>query len=143
MAAPRTARIAISVISRKDARAANMLRYFTGKPCKHGHIDERQVRNGNCFQCSREHNLEVKHAGCKRRYRANKEAAAEKYRAYYLRRREYMLERSKEYRMQNPEKVNFHSSHRYATRRSAEGKYTTEDIANIRKGDVSLHLPNR
>ena len=131
MAAPRTARVATSIISRKEARAANMLRYFTGKACKHGHIDERQVSSGNCFQCSREHGLEVKRAGCKRRYRANKELVAEKYRAYYLKRRDYMLERAREYQRQNPEKVNFHSSQRSAMRRSAEGKYTAEDISRI------------
>ena len=133
MPAPRTARITTSIISRKEARAAKMLRYFTGKPCKHGHIAERQVSSGNCFQCSREHGLEVKHAGCRRRYQANKESAAVKYRAYYLKRREYMLERAREYQRNNPEKVNFHSGQRAAMRRSAEGRYTAEDINTIRK----------
>ncbi len=130
---PRTPPIAASIISRKEARDAGMLRYFTGKPCKHGHITERQVSSGNCFQCSREHGLEVNREGCKRRYHANKELVAQKYRAYYLKRRDYMLERAREYQRQNPEKVNFHSSQRSAMRRSAEGKFTAEDISRIRE----------
>ena len=40
------------LISRKDAAAQGLKVYFTGKPCKHGHIDTRLVVNGTCRQCS-------------------------------------------------------------------------------------------
>lgn len=40
------------VLSRNDARARGMKRYFTGKPCKHGHVRERQVSDGNCVECA-------------------------------------------------------------------------------------------
>ena len=39
------------IISRKDAIAKGMNRYFTGKPCKHGHISERYTQAGNCDSC--------------------------------------------------------------------------------------------
>lgn len=26
--------------------------YFTGKPCKHGHISKRQTVNGACYECN-------------------------------------------------------------------------------------------
>lgn len=42
----------MNVISCKDARAQGLKRYFTGRPCKHGHIDERHV-TGGCVECSK------------------------------------------------------------------------------------------
>lgn len=43
----------LEVISRKQASDLNLPRYFTGKPCKHGHISERRV-NGHCVECERD-----------------------------------------------------------------------------------------
>ena len=39
--------------SRKEAVALGVPRYFTGKPCKRGHIAERRLSNGACFVCER------------------------------------------------------------------------------------------
>ena len=39
-------------ISRKQAQAQGLKIYFTGKPCKHGHIAVR-VHGGNCLECKR------------------------------------------------------------------------------------------
>lgn len=33
------------------ARAAGILRYSTGEPCRNGHMCERYVHNGNCVEC--------------------------------------------------------------------------------------------
>tara|TARA_R100000687_G_C6413981_1_gene147745 strand:- start:298 stop:879 length:582 start_codon:yes stop_codon:yes gene_type:complete len=41
----------MDIISRKEAKAQGLKRYFTGKPCKHGHISERQISNGSCLTC--------------------------------------------------------------------------------------------
>jgi hypothetical protein len=41
------------VVSCKDAKLAGAVRYYTGKPCKHGHIDERLVSNQTCCACNR------------------------------------------------------------------------------------------
>jgi hypothetical protein len=43
----------LNLISRKDAKAACLKRYYTGKPCKHGQIDERRVHDGACCECQR------------------------------------------------------------------------------------------
>jgi hypothetical protein len=40
--------------ARKAAKAKNLKYYFTGKPCKHGHLSKRLTRNGLCHACSRE-----------------------------------------------------------------------------------------
>jgi hypothetical protein len=41
------------VISRKDALARGLTRYFTGEPCKYGHVAERSVSASNCPECVR------------------------------------------------------------------------------------------
>src|SRR5271157_247897 len=41
------------LISRQEAKAQGLKRYFTGKPCKHGHVAERLVLDGNCLGCAR------------------------------------------------------------------------------------------
>lgn len=39
------------VISRKEARALGLERYFTGKPCLHGHLSERKCESKTCLAC--------------------------------------------------------------------------------------------
>lgn len=51
-------------ISRAQAISAGLSRYFTGKPCQSGHIDERYTANGTCAECirirSRQANAEIR-----------------------------------------------------------------------------------
>lgn len=39
------------IISRAEARTKGLKQYYTGKPCKHGHVAVRQVVNSTCFDC--------------------------------------------------------------------------------------------
>lgn len=90
-------------ISRQEAKQAGLTRYFTGEPCKHGHIDERLVSNSVCITCSairkKEHpkyqqKANKKSLEAKRTWRKNDyEKNPEKYRAY-----------AKKYRDNNKEK---------------------------------------
>jgi hypothetical protein len=41
--------------SREEAKARGLDRYFTGVPCKHGHIAPRYVSTNNCLPCQAEH----------------------------------------------------------------------------------------
>lgn len=43
----------MQIISRAEAKAAASKRYFTDKPCKHGHVAERLTINGSCLECCR------------------------------------------------------------------------------------------
>jgi hypothetical protein len=43
----------MQIISRAEAKAKGLKRYFTGKPCKHGHVAEREVFNATCVECER------------------------------------------------------------------------------------------
>jgi hypothetical protein len=39
------------IITRADALAKGLKRFFTGKPCKRGHVVERRVDTGDCDEC--------------------------------------------------------------------------------------------
>jgi hypothetical protein len=40
-------------ITRKEAKEQGLRYYFTGEPCKHGHLSEKFVSNGTCLVCTR------------------------------------------------------------------------------------------
>jgi hypothetical protein len=44
----------MKIISRAEARASGQTHYFTGKPCKNGHVDKRYVHKATCYTCVRE-----------------------------------------------------------------------------------------
>ena len=46
--------MANAIITRAEAIEKGLTRYFTGKPCKRGHVAERRVANHNCAVCSNE-----------------------------------------------------------------------------------------
>lgn len=41
----------MNIITRKEAKALNLLKYFTGKECVNGHLVERYTQSGSCCQC--------------------------------------------------------------------------------------------
>jgi 5-methylcytosine-specific restriction endonuclease McrA len=105
------------IISRAEAKALGLKRYFTGKPCRRGHIVERYVSIHCCIEC---HRL------------ASAARGPEYQRAYFLANREKLLaqmaaqralsrrercEKQKEYYIQNREKVlDYHKGYRVANR---------------------------
>ncbi len=51
--------------AREEAILLGKSTYFTGKPCKHGHIAERRVSTKTCIQCAKE----IHHAKDRDNYR--------------------------------------------------------------------------
>jgi mannose-6-phosphate isomerase-like protein (cupin superfamily) len=41
------------IISKEDAKLIGQKWYFTGEPCKNGHVDKRYVNTGVCYVCKR------------------------------------------------------------------------------------------
>lgn len=41
-----------SIVTRAEAKAAGLKRYFTGKPCKRDHVAQRYTQDGVCLECS-------------------------------------------------------------------------------------------
>jgi len=73
------------IISRAEAKEQGLKRYFTGKPCKHGHVSERRVSKSDCIECKKKYN--------KRFYEAN----PGRYKEYKKQYRKDNAERQKEY----------------------------------------------
>nr|DAV46134.1 MAG TPA: HNH/ENDO VII superfamily nuclease [Caudoviricetes sp.] len=91
----------MKIISRKDAQALGLVRYYTGMPCKHGHIAERKVSDRKCIDCANLDSLKW--------VRANPEKAATK-RAAWIKRNpdkhcEQYLKHGELYRRRNLDKV--------------------------------------
>lgn len=84
-------------ISKKDAKAAGLKRFFDGTPCKQGHLSERHVINGQCIECSNERSVAWHKANPERTLAAHKRNR-DKYRDEYK-------ARADEYRANNRKKV--------------------------------------
>ena len=103
------------LISRAEAKAKGLTRYFTGKPCKYGHIEERVTSNLTCLECDR---LSSKERN--RQYRAknpdkNKEAV-------------------RQYRTKHPDKI------KERDKRHRAKKFSAKLTAQIETGKSSPHL---
>ena len=60
----------MEIIKRQDALEAGLLLYFTGKPCKYGHIDQRYSSSGLCLSCMPRKNAE--RAAYKKQYKKDR-----------------------------------------------------------------------
>ena len=91
----------MDIVTRKEAKERGLARYFTGKPCPHGHVAERWASTSRCVVCDRKYreaNPE-KISESKRKYReANREKILERKRKYYEANREKIRERQRKYR---------------------------------------------
>lgn len=43
----------MDIITQEEARSSGLIFYFTGKPCKYGHVSERMVKGSACRECKR------------------------------------------------------------------------------------------
>lgn len=88
-------------ITRKEALNKGLKTYFTGKPCKRGHICKRYISKSNCVECHNEY---------AQRYRENNRT--------YI--RNYSNQYSKQYKKNNPDMAVLNS-----VRRKGYLKYQT------------------
>lgn len=108
-----------SYLSRKNAQILGFKRYFTGRPCRRGHIVERYVSSGKCIECQRLNgkqdrlNNPEKIKLRQKRWRAanpekrkeysenNKKHIKEQKRQYHKDNKKHIKERKKQYRKDN------------------------------------------
>lgn len=140
---------ALPATSRSEARALGLSRYFTGKPCKYGHVVERYASYGACTACAyalamgyRADNPEwwreymarwrAENPGKHLEYYHND---PERYRA--RRRRRYQAEpeqertRNRRYKRENPAANVARENRRRARKRNAPGVHTAEDVQRL------------
>lgn len=112
----------MDVISRKEAIEKGLKVYFTGKPCKYGHVAERRVDNKTCLECSKERNKEYREQ--------NKEYFKEYDKEYREKNREQIKEYKKEYgkgyREQNKDQIKEYNKEYYHQNKDQIKEYKKE-----------------
>lgn len=138
------------VISRADAKALGLPRFFTGKPCRHGHLAQRFVGGRVCCECQKvnsrlfaarhpervQQNRKVQRAKSpdyfREHYRRNAEKRKAETRAWYEANRERAWDAMHAWRDRNPEKaraIQQAGTHRRRAREaSATGSHTAADL---------------
>lgn len=94
-----------TIITREEAIEQGLKRYFTGKPCNNGHVEERYTSFGRCCQCSLD---------SARMYREkNLEKVNERIRKWRKENPDKVRESLQKYRNENPEKFRQMQLNRY------------------------------
>lgn len=91
-----------------DAKAAKHIHYFTGKPCKHGHIAPRYVKRYSCTECNRIEK-ERRYIPHPRKLLTPEERAKRK-KAYYLKHQEQIKAFKQQYWIENKEKLSLQNA---------------------------------
>lgn len=123
---------AMELISRSEAKAAGLTRYFTGRPCPKGHVVQRTVASKDCVRCALDRCSRIakanpeKHRADGLRWRANNpEAAAIMSRKAARKHRAKNPEKhnllAKIWRVANPERV-----------KEVARKWRQDNIENVR-----------
>ena len=85
----------LHIVSRDEARAIGLKRYFTGEACRQGHLAERTTSEGKCVECVR--------ARDRARQRAQSEEKKAYLKDYYQKNRRRMVAQALEYQRRNPD----------------------------------------
>lgn len=116
------------IISRQDAIKQGLKRYFTGIPCKRGHICQKTIHN-QCVECAYL-------LGAKIRLKRNsdpewKRRYLEKRALYRAARREELSLKGRNYRKNHPEKMQVIDRNHKLKRKSVEGQHTPFEIKKL------------
>jgi len=119
----------MNLISRKEAKEQGYNRYYTGKPCKYGHVSERDVFTASCMECRRgweqtyrDTNKDTEtykirnKENAKRYYRNNKEEQLANRREYYIANRNRIEAYRRQYYIDNRDKCIDAINKRYAAK---------------------------
>lgn len=114
----------MNIITRFDAKQLGLAKYYTGSPCKRGHLAERSTSNGKCCQCHREDRKDY--------YGKNREAETAKMASYYVANKPKLRKQQKQYQTANRAQYNANSSrHRAGKQQATPGWFEHELVANV------------
>jgi uncharacterized protein YaaR (DUF327 family) len=130
------------ILSRKEAASLGLTRYFSGKPCRNGHVAERYTKKSTCVQCDSERHL-AKNLTTDELSRRNARQAKSK-RAWRARRPEHNKAKSAEYRA-NECKEKKRQGMKAWRERNAEHlksyKYANRERENARQREANAKNP--
>ena len=93
------------IISKSAAKSIGLKKYFTGKPCKYGHVDLRFTASNKCLSC---HELTLNRkpfVSDSEKAEKRKELQKERGRRYYEKNKQKVKDRSKVWKKSNPDKL--------------------------------------
>lgn len=97
---------AFSIVTRQEAIKNGLGRYFTGKPCKRGHLCERYTSAKHCIKCDYEKNKSEKGKARRKKYEfLNRKILKQKYKDYWNKNAELLRAQKREYYVKNKEKI--------------------------------------
>ena len=114
-----------NIVSRAEAKALDLKRFFTGEPCRRGHIAERSVHTSRCLECGRAQSAKWKAANpervreMRRKHRAaNLEKVREKdreaTRKQYIKNKDKIRSKRAAWRAENKEEIAAYQRQWYA-----------------------------
>ncbi len=122
----------MQIITRKEAREKGLARYYTGKPCKHGHVSERVTSQAVCLECKKNTD--------KLYYKDNRQRLIAINSAYVKQNKDAVSAYQKKYYKENAGKIKESSRSRYKEKRTqisqAQKAYYTknkEHLCNYQK----------
>lgn len=134
-----------ALVTRKQAIERGEKRYFTGKPCKNGHLSERQVNGNGCIKCMRERSKEY--------WERNPEKLKRKLKCWKDRNKEKVSEYNKKAHKNwysNPDNKKKKAEYGRARRKSApdyerkrQKRWRDENLEAAKEGERQRYLRNR
>ncbi|MBZ9888092.1 hypothetical protein LB559_09085 [Mesorhizobium sp. BR1-1-3] len=119
--------------TRAEAKAIGSKWYFTGKPCKHGHVSMRYTSGGRCVECQSDYlrkwsadNPEYYLERNRVRRAADPEAAREYQRRWWAANPDLTLEYQRKWRGKNEEEVRAYSKRWFAENRNKARGYQSK-----------------
>lgn len=113
----------MQIITRAEAREQGKARYFTGKACRYGHMEERFTLDARCLECSRKHSaksrakhLEARRLADREHARAHAAERSSYTYIYYHANRTKMLSANRQWRAENPERRRQHHRRYHAAK---------------------------
>jgi 5-methylcytosine-specific restriction endonuclease McrA len=145
------------VVTRKEANSQGLIHYFTGKPCKRGHVTVRFANNATCKECCRVREAKKLESSPEHReyarkkavewYADNRERALARealkrekqdrkmvsayHRKYRAENQSAIAEREGRWKRENKDRVYATIHRRRGRETDAEGSYTPEDVQII------------
>lgn len=133
----------MEIISRKEAMEKGLSKYFTGKPCKHGHMSEKITKSAQCVACFKywyeksyqkpEYRKKAKERAVKN-YERNKEIVKNRVKLWCKNNPEKRRLIASAWEKRNKDYMNAKTARRYARKNKATLKSVTiKDIVPIYK----------
>jgi hypothetical protein len=135
-----------AIISQAEAKSLGLKRYFTGKPCKHGHVCERYICS-SCVECAvaksqswAKANSDKKRQANKKWKNNNKEADRSIKRKWKKENRAKCKKQEEQWRSKYPEKV---KAFRNKTLNKHRKKYYEKNKEYMKKNKESIYAERR